>query len=205
MGLFTEFFRDLPDGAFWPDGKFFKRLGQLLDRDRFRLESDSDEIQTDNGRFGIAGGGDGGAVKLLPFQIVPSDEHNNNGTIKNHRVRVVASLLVDDLPDDMHAGDAPPFYLSVSDGQIIYGRITIDDATGEVLSRTIENATTVPDDTGTDFHQQIGSVHIDAGGPTKAVNVQYGPIYAAILLNWTALPTDTDRYNVIWGSSKYTG
>lgn len=133
-----------------------------------------------------------------PFQLIPADLSGVN------RVRVVASYLVDDLPDDMNASDNPAFYLAVSNGEYIYARITIDNATGEVLSRTIENAVTIPDDTATDFHTGIGFVTV-TGGATSAVNYRYGPISAVIILNWAALPTDDNRYNVYWDQFKYSG
>ena len=78
MGLFRDFFGSLPDGYFWPKGKWWKDLGTLLDEDRARLVpgQGNSEIQTGDGRF-LSIGRSGSASEGGPFTLVSLDTSGN--------------------------------------------------------------------------------------------------------------------------------
>ena len=77
--MFTEIFSSLPDGAFWPSGKFFKALGAALDGDRARLMPGSgNEIPSDSGRwFATRGSGTSGTA-TFPYQIISCGVNGSN-------------------------------------------------------------------------------------------------------------------------------
>lgn len=78
MALFREFFRELGDDPFWPTGKWWKRLGDLLDYDRARMvPGQGDEIQLGDGRFFNFRGGAQIAAQGGPFVLVSLDGSGN--------------------------------------------------------------------------------------------------------------------------------
>jgi hypothetical protein len=119
------------------------------------------------------------------FKIVDASVRDEDGNITEAKVRIITSTLVGDVPDGFSPGDDPPYLLTVSDGDIIYGCVTIETSTGDVTSRTLGSGGALPDDdpdSGT-YYARLGSVSI-TGGVIAPVNDQYGPIKTNIYRDW---------------------
>ena len=69
---FDDLAAELPDGPFWPTGKWFKRLLAALVADRFRAGTNLDEIPTIKGRFVNAQAGGANASDPTPWQLSAS-------------------------------------------------------------------------------------------------------------------------------------
>ena len=124
-----------------------------------------------------------GPVKQ-PFELVITTEGSDDPPLP--RVQVIHSTLAGELPDDMDDPLVDFLLVPASGTQQVYGRITIDDTTGEVTEREILQAATVPEDTDTLFHVLIGSYVFEDDVITSVQNYSYGPIGANICRNWFA-------------------
>lgn len=85
-------------------------------------------------------------------------------------VRVATGMLLGVLPTSFVWNDAPFVELAATNGQKVYAKVVVG-ADGAVSSRTIAVAGSVPADTTTDFHCEIGTF-----GSTTSTNTRFGPI-----------------------------
>jgi hypothetical protein len=75
--MFKEFFKDLPDGAFWIKGADLKALGEMLDADRARLfEGTGTELPTPQGRFLLLNGAEG--ARYDQFQVLTRNKPDSD-------------------------------------------------------------------------------------------------------------------------------
>ena len=117
---------------------------------------------------------------LSPFELVATT--NDSG---KPRLNVVNSTLAGELPTDFSPGEA--FLLTPETGtRLVYGKLTIDDTTGEVTAIEILQAATVPEDTAALRHVLIGNYVFADGEFTSVSNYRYGPIDVEICRNWHA-------------------
>lgn len=76
--MFAELFEKLPDGPFWPSGKWWKEFGRKLDRDRARVvQPTGSEIPSESGRwFNLTPTKSTGSTNTAPhpFEIIDSSE-----------------------------------------------------------------------------------------------------------------------------------
>lgn len=89
------------------------------------------------------------------------------------------------------------FTVSTADG-VIYAVLTIT-AAGNPDSATIEQASTLPADTDTEFHRLIGTFHVEGTGETAVLTVTQqhcGPFDALICRNWFA--AEAPFYSIAW-------
>lgn len=111
------------------------------------------------------------------------------------KIRVRISTLCDLSPDGFSSGDTPNFVLSpITVSGYVYGIVTINTG-GTITGREITFGTTIPDNTATAFHVEIGSYAV-AGDPETLTIAQsrFGPIAAQFCYNraveppvWSAL------------------
>jgi len=113
-------------------------------------------------------GAGGGALKL--FQIYDASTRNDEGEITAAKVRLVSSLLAQDVPTTGIAAG-----IDVVDGDKVYAHVAFNTTTGAVTGRTIAAAATVPADSSGNTYLRIGSVAISGDVLTPSNDV-YGPI-----------------------------
>lgn len=131
--------------------------------------------ETPYGKMLSAVGGDGIVpVELRPFELVSAPL---DGAL---RIRVVTSSLAGGSPTGFSPGDDPPFVLDVpaaSDAGVVAAKITISGSTGLITDREIIIADgSIPADTSTTFHEQLGSYSIDEDDVMTLANSRYGPV-----------------------------
>lgn len=121
------------------------------------------------------------AAALQPFKLIDASE----GETK--KIRVVYSTLAGEEPTGFSPGDDPEYKLTVSATGYIWGGITINETTGEIVDDGIwlDSGSAVPANTDDTFYVQIGSFSIDDDTLTIA-QARFGPIHATICRNWFA-------------------
>lgn len=127
-----------------------------------------------------------------PFQILATTD----GAVENPqpRVRVKASQLGGGFPNGMNSLDNPPFLLVPMPGTVkVWLRVKIDPAaSGALTERTIDHGPTLPADTKTEFHYELGGYIFETPEGettpriTKVNNVGYGPVAVQACRNWFA-------------------
>lgn len=132
------------------------------------------------------GGGSSGAASALKlFQLIATESGSAN------KIRVTRSLLAGAAPDGFNEADDPPFLLSPSGTSgVVYAKITVAQNSGagggEISARSIEVDSTVPEDTDTDYHLEIGTYSVEDDVLTVQNSI-YGPIEATVCRNaWAA-------------------
>jgi hypothetical protein len=161
------------------------------------------ELQTPTGSYLVNG------IRLTkrtevsgqPFELVYFFNDSNQ-----HRCLVKYSALASATPTTPTPDDNGDYDFPFVGGNKIYGKIVIDGDTGEVTSRVLESAASVPTNTDTDFHVEIGRM-IQTGSGDSTVrstsNARYGPIDAQICRDWYSNPV---TYGVTWlGGSRGGG
>lgn len=140
----------------------------------------------------ITGGGTGSGSLTEPFQLVAS------GTPGDNILKVRESTLAGEVPGGFTAGIMD---LTIADAAgVVYAKLTINGTTGAVTARAVEKAATMPADTSTVFHEQIGSYTVTGSGGSAVIsasNARYGPIPATVCRNWFA--AEAPFYGVTFG------
>ena len=125
----------------------------------------------------------GEAVDLQPFELVYFRVDDT------HKVRVKYSTLAGVAPTSPTPNDQDDWEFTFADGNKIYGKVVVNQTTGAVSARTLHSAASVPADTNTDFHVEIGTMWQTGSGDSirrGTTNARYGPIDATICRNWYA-------------------
>jgi len=136
-----------------------------------------------------------GSSSIQPFQLMVASTEGENPT---PCIRVAASTLAGGSSADLgfSEGDDPPYLLTPSKG-VLVGGITIDGTTGDVTSRWLNIESTMPEDDGTTFYVEIGTVTDGESPGTWIVsNSRYGPVFAQICRNWYA--AEAPFFGVNW-------
>lgn len=92
-----------------------------------------------------------------PLQLIDASTDTGN------KVRIVYGTIGGQVPAGMSPGDDPTYELTASGTKIVYAIVTISSTTGDITSVTLSQGTSVPDDTATTFHQQLGSYTVSDG------------------------------------------
>jgi len=116
-----------------------------------------------------------------PFQLVAVNISTNS--TPNWRIDVTYSTLGGEPPTVPSPETDLSYRFTPSVTGIIYGKIIINGTTGAITDRQLVASNTLPADTDTDFHVEIGSFTLNEGELTVA-NACYGPIHATICRNW---------------------
>ncbi len=78
-------------------------------------------------------------------------------------IRVIYGTISGEAPDGMSLGDVPAYTLSASGSQSVFVGVSISTSTGEITSRWIDQAASLPADTDSNFYLELFSYSIDAG------------------------------------------
>lgn len=119
------------------------------------------------------------------------------------RIRIVYGIIMNGAPDGMNEGDDPPYIVNVSGTGKFYAKIVIDEM-GAVTENSIVNLGSAPDDEEYTYYTEIGSYSVD-GDSLNIAQSQFGPIHAAVVRNYFATSSDTERYFLLWGSTGFIG
>jgi len=113
----------------------------------------------------------------------------NASTEVGFAIRVRISSLCDLAPDGFSPGDTPNFVLSpITVSGYVYGIVTITSG-GAITGREITFGATIPDNTATEFHVEIGSYAVAGDPETLTItNTRYGPISAQFCYNRAVEP-----------------
>lgn len=158
--------------------------------DFFKFNTKDFLVQATNTGYSVSAiKGTGGQQGPKLFELIKAKSDDEGSP----RVRVVESTLAGGLPDGFEPGDKPPYLLNVSDGDSIWGVISVDvtgELPGDVLSRALEAGATMPDDDiyGGIYYVKIGTVAISDAGKVTPVNVRYGPIDGTPYRMWFSNP-----------------
>lgn len=182
-----------PEFSFQDFMEFLKLLNRRENTEYTIAERSGERIGDEDGisaNGDLAGGYDGpetitlggrGAGSAQPFELVAS------GTAGDNILKVRESTLAGAVPAGFTAG-IKEFTIADAAG-VVYAKLTINGTTGAVTARAIEKATSMPADTATVYHEQIGSYTVTGSGGSaviSATNTRYGPIPATICRNWFA-------------------
>lgn len=122
--------------------------------------------------LGIAGG--------EPFQLVPYLDGSTQ------KVKVIYSTLAGEAPTTPTPEGDFSYLFTPSGTQKVYGKITINGTTGEVTTRILAAASSVPADDDTNFHVEIGTMTANGSDSATVANARFGPIDVTICRNWFA-------------------
>jgi hypothetical protein len=95
------------------------------------------------------------AFKLIPYY--------NTGTETN-QIRVIYGTVQGTEPDGMVPGDEPPYTFTPTGTGYVWVAVTVDTEpdTPEITATEIDYGASIPADTDTKFHFQLGSWSVDA-------------------------------------------
>jgi len=132
-------------------------------------------------------GGGGSAPACTAFKLTVSTAD---------KFTVSESTVAGLTPSGFTAG-LQEFTVVITDG-VVFAKLIIDSA-GDPVSATVEQDATLPTDTATDFHRQIGTFHVEGTGEDAVLSVSQtrcGPFEAAICRNWFA--AEAPFYGITW-------
>lgn len=134
----------------------------------------------------VVGGSGGGGTGIQPFSLLIEDAST---------VRLKGSTVFSSSPTFSGAtADGADWLISVSASGKVWAKITIDSS-GAITARELGNGASLPSDTSTTFHEQIGSYTWSGGALTAVQNDRYGPVGKDVCRDWF---NATATYGVTW-------
>ncbi len=116
-----------------------------------------------------------------------------------HKVRVVRGMINGVAPSGFSVGDWPRYVLDAAGSKVVYVTVTIDGSTGEITSRTLGFAGTLPADGDTTFNLEIFSYTVDETGRFRISQSVKGSLAAVVCRNWFA--GSAPYYGLTWASA----
>lgn len=133
------------------------------------------------------GGGTSGASACTAFLLEKSD---------TNKFTVTESTIIGETPAGFTDG-LKEFTVSTADG-VVYGKITIG-ADGIPETAEVLQGEDLPDDSGTEYHREIGRFHVEGTGEDAVLSItqtRCGPLEATVCRNWFA--AEAPFYGVSW-------
>ena len=108
------------------------------------------------------------------------------GTASALKVNVSSGTIAGQEPSGFTEGSKE---FSVSASGVIYAQVTVNSTTGAITARALNNGSSLPANTATVFHEQIGTYTVTGTGDARAVSVsnsRCGSVYVNICRIWYA-------------------
>lgn len=188
----------LPKGSFWVTDKGFRRLIDILLRDRVRAGTNIKETPQAGGRFFHAQAGGGAVAHTL--QLRDATEIDEAGAA-TYYLRVTRGQIAGQVPAVFSLLDNPVYKFVVSGDGVVYAEVPFTPSTGVVGAPTIEHAASMPASTSTAKRLTLGTFSVKtASKRIEVANDIYGPIQHKSCRQWGET-TKTFELS-LWGQSQ---